>query len=94
MPATGYAASGLATATDRAITLNERLNTMSQTLQYQCERLESVLSRVNGTPSKLENVAKGGSVPTPTLPMSATVEHIEQAMQRLADLATGIERIA
>ena len=78
---------------ERAITLNERLNKACVSLQYQCERLESVLSRVNGTPQKIEG-AKVGTAPTPTLPLQATVEHLEEVQGRLATLADGVERIA
>lgn len=47
------------------ITINDRLNKTLETLSYQCERIESVLSRVNGTPQKIEN-AKTGSAPPVT----------------------------
>lgn len=91
--AAGYAGPQAAMASDRAITLNERLNKTCETLQYQCERLESVLSRVNGTPQKIEKAIQG-TAPSPTLPMSAIVEHLEAVQARLAELCSGVERIA
>ena len=92
--AAGYAAGNLATATDRTVTINERLNKISEALQYQCERIESVLARVNGTPQKIENAIKGANVPTPTLPMSAIVEHLEAVQSRLSEISGQVERIA
>lgn len=81
------------TATDKAATLNDRLNKTLNTVNYQCERLESVLSRVNGTPQRIES-AKSGTPPTPMLSMQGAVENLEVVVQRLVDLTNGVERIA
>lgn len=89
--ATPYAT---APAADRALTLNERLNRMAETLGYQCERIEGVLARVNGTPQSIQAAGRNETTKQPTLPMGATVDTIEKQMQRLADLATGVESIA
>ena len=75
-------------------TLNDRLNKLVEGLQYQCERLESVVARVNGNPQP--QAPRTGDVAQikPGLPMNAAMEHAEALHQRLADLATSIERIA
>jgi hypothetical protein len=75
-------------------TLNDRLNRMADDLRFQCDRLESVLSRVNGTPPV--PTAPGGSVAQirPTHSLSEVVNVLEQQQGRLANLATGVEAIA
>lgn len=93
--AASYSGSQTATQSDRALTLNERLNKASEGLQYQCERIEAVLNRVNGNP---QPPAGGKAVEvariTPTLPMATITDHLEAIQARLADLATHAERIA
>lgn len=74
-------------------TINDRLNKAVDTVSYQCDRLESVLSRVNGTPQKIES-AKTGNPPRPTMSMQNAIENLEALTQRLADLAGGVESIA
>jgi hypothetical protein len=81
------------TATERAVTINERLSKALSTLSFQCDRLEAVLSRVNGTPSKLEQATKSNG-PAPILSMQANLEHLEGHVERLIELASGVERIA
>lgn len=81
------------TAQDRAVTLNDRLNKMVETIGYQCDRIEAVLSRVNGAPQKIEQ-AKGGNVPRPTLSMQNAIEALENIQQRLIDLTNNVEKIA
>lgn len=78
---------------EREATLNERLNREVETLMYQCERIESVLSRVNGTPQKIEG-AKNSNAPRPTLSMQNALEALATTTQRLVELTGGIERIA
>jgi hypothetical protein len=79
-------------------TMNERLNKVADLLQFQCQRIEDVLSRVNGT--RLEPPAVTGSKLgdvaqiRPQHAMAQVIELIEAAQGRLADLATGVERIA
>lgn len=78
----------------REATLNERLNRAGDQLSTQCDRIESVLSRVNGTPQKDAIV---GSNPTPiraTQSLSQMVENMEAIAKRLSELRTGVERIA
>ena len=77
---------------DKPITLNDRLNHMLETLSYQCDRLESVLSRVNGTPQKIESAK--GTAPRPTLSMQNAIESLETTTARLVELTSGTERIA
>ena len=76
--------------------LNERLNEISERLQNQCQRIEEVLARVNGTPIP---AAQGRNLadpikPMPSLPMATVIEHLESVQSRLMELAAGIERIA
>lgn len=78
---------------ERAITLNERLNSALNTLGYQCERLEAVLGRINGTPQRIE-AAQTGKAPTPILSMQHNVENLEAQTNRLVELLNGVERIA
>lgn len=76
----------------RESTLNERLNRVADLIDFQCDRLESVLARVNGTPQKVENATT--STATPMRPMNGAIETLEVLGQRLADLVSGVERIA
>ena len=78
---------------DKPITLNDRLNRTLETLGYQCDRLEAVLSRVNGTPQKIES-AKQTSAPRPTLSLQNAIESLETTAARLVELTSGTERIA
>lgn len=82
-----------AAKTATAVTINDRLNKTMEIVSYQCDRLESVLSRVNGTPQKIES-AKAGNAPRPIMSMQNTVENLEALTQRLTDLAGGVESIA
>lgn len=76
--------------------LNERLNDVSERLQQQCQRIEDVLCRVNGTPttqSQARNLSDPIK-PMPSLPMATVVEHLESVQSRLTELARGVEQIA
>ena len=75
-------------------TLNHRLNNVSERLQEQCERIEGVLGRVNGTPTAQPMRGKDAATISPTLPLSTIVEHLESVQARLTELAHGVERIA
>lgn len=91
----GYATAGEAKQA-REVTFNERLNRVGDQLATQCDRLESVLSRVNGTP-RADSVNRLGEAPTPirpTLSLSQVVENLEALAKRLGELRTGVERIA
>lgn len=81
------------TDTATASTLNERLNRTLNSINHQCERIEAVLGRVNGTPQRLQD-AKAGSAPTPSMSMQNAVESLEAATERLASLAGTVENIA
>lgn len=87
---------GLGTAAPQpvAATFNDRLNRLAETLHFQCERIEAVLARVNGTPQGKEQ--RGGDVAQirPVHALAQIVESLEGTSQRLADLAGGVERIA
>lgn len=80
---------------ERSMTLNERLNKASEGLQYQCERIESVLARVNGTPQpgRPPSAASVTQI-TPTLPLAAVVDHMEAIHGRMSEIAAQAERIA
>lgn len=80
-------------APERALTLNDRLSRALEGYNIQCERIESVLSRVNGTPQKIEG-GKPGQAPRPVYAMQATIENLEATLSRLAELTGGLERIA
>lgn len=83
-----------AVGTDTAVqTLNQRLNKISESLQYQCERVESVLSRVHGNPTPQPPKGSVAQI-APTLSLAVVVEHLEAVQARLADLCTSMERIA
>lgn len=80
--------------TPRDATLNERLNRAYESLQSHCDRLESVLSRVNGTPTAAPSNMKEVAQIRPPHPLSGVVEMMEQTSARLASLTEGVERIA
>jgi hypothetical protein len=83
------------TETPPVATINDRLNKVAETLQYQCERISQVLSRVNGTPSDKTGYGPGEVAQIrPVQPLAQIVEQLEGASARIADLATGVERIA
>lgn len=77
-----------------AATFNDRLNKVVDGLQFNSDRLEAVLSRVNGTPSAKEGRPGDVAQIRPLHPLAGIVEMLENANSRLADLATGVERIA
>lgn len=87
---------GYATATEvpRERTLTERLNKVAEGVAFQCDRIEGVLGRVNGTPSPIGNMKDVAAQIRPTVPLAQTVEALEMALQRLSDLSTNVERIA
>lgn len=84
-------------AVPKEATLNDRLNKVADSLQFQCDRIESVLARVQGTPpTPATGNSRGGDVSMirPTHALVQIVEALEQTNQRLASLATGTESIA
>lgn len=83
------------TTTPRTPTLNERLNKVSDSLQFQCERLEGVLARVNGTP-QAERTSRDKVVSpiSPTHALANVVELLETSARRLDELNTNAEQIA
>ena len=90
-----YAASEAKSA--REATLNERLNRVGEQFNSQCDRIEGVLSRVNGTPQPPKTGDRIGEAPTPIRPtqsLSQIVENLEMLAKRLSELRTGVERIA
>lgn len=81
----------------REATLNERLNRAGEQINSQCDRLEQVLARVNGTPQPPKTGDRIGEAPTPIRPtqsLSQMVENIEAMAKRLMELRTVAERIA
>ena len=81
-------------AAPREPTINERLNRVSDRMQVACERIESVLARVNGTPQAEKGDPSKMAQINPTLPLGTVVEHLEAVQSRLMELAAGVERIA
>ena len=93
----GYRQAQESAKTEREATLNERLNRAGDQLATQCDRIESVLSRVNGTPHGADRRPPMGEAPSPIRPtqsLSQMVENLEALAKRLQDLRNGVERIA
>lgn len=91
----GYATAAQAKNTPRTPNLNERLNRVSEYIQANCDRIEAVLSRVNGTPQAEGRAPRDKLAQiSPTIALATVVEHLESAQARLSDLASGLERIA
>lgn len=89
-----YAAQQEGPAIQKEATMNDRLNRVLDGIKFNSDRIEVVLARVNGTPQK-ETGNRDKVMPiSPTHPLAGVVEMLEQAHQRLAELATGVERIA
>ena len=92
-----YADKNAAVATEA--TLNDRLNRIAEALMHHCDRLQSVLNRVNGTPPTPISGALGGreggpATVRPVAPMTSAIGHLEEQSGRLADLCSNVERIA
>lgn len=89
-----YPAADSRPSAPKPITLNQRLANSAEQLLRQCQRVESVLSRINGTPpapgTGSDNIAKISSTP----PLLSSVDSIEQQAERLARLADGLENVA
>ena len=82
----------MASAPEKQPTLNDRLNKALNIVCDQCDRLEGVLSRVQGSPPKPANA---GAVPIRgALSMNMAIEHLEQACARLVEMSHQIEHIA
>jgi hypothetical protein len=91
----GYAGqTAPAAKVEREATLNERLNRIAEALTYQCERLESVLSRVNGTPQAPSSSKGDVAQIRPTHPLAEVVQMLEATQERISSLTNGVERIA
>lgn len=82
-----------APAAPREPTINERLNRTAEALHEYCDRIEAVLSRVNGTPQSEKRASDVAQI-RPTVALSQAVETLEGVQKRLCDLAIGVERIA
>ena len=89
-----YADQATKAATPRVATLNERLNKVAEGLQFQCERLEGVLGRVNGTPTAERNNRDKVAAISPTHALANVGDMLETATRRLDELATNAEQIA
>jgi len=90
----GYASNAAQTEGSREVTLNERLNKVAEALLFHCDRIESVLSRVNGTPPTAARGQDKLAQIRPTNPLSGVVETLEITAKRLDELSVGVERIA
>lgn len=75
--------------TDR--TLAQRLESSLITLSGQADRIEAMLSRVNGTP---QDAAARHPESGMTAPLTEMVSHAEMLSERMIALASGLERIS
>ena len=78
---------------EKPTTLNDRLNRLNETLQYQCDRIRGVLDRVHGNPTPIRAGKDTAAIP-PTLSMANVIEQLEAATEKLTQLATEVERVA
>lgn len=76
----------------RELTLNERLNSASDSLLNQCNRIESMLARTNGAPQSGGTI--GGEKTAHVRSMSDITSEIEGLAERLCSLASNLERVA
>lgn len=76
------------------MTLNDRLNRVAESIVAHCDRIESVLARIHGTPIRERNSRSEVAQIRPTASLSSVVEALEQAQGRIGELATGVETIA
>lgn len=82
-----------ATAQPKPATLNQRLTNTAESFTNACQRIESMLARVNGTPQageKAHDIPKIAPVP----PMVNALEQVENQVERLHRLADGLENVA
>lgn len=77
-----------------ARTLADRLESAMSTVSYQCDRIESVLSKVNGTPRPQQPAGSDKSAIKVTAPLAQTVDFAEELAKRLCDLSSNLEQIA
>ena len=73
-------------------TVNERMNRMANQLTAACQRVENMLSKVNGTPQHApkDAVDKIAGIN----PLMHCLEQIENQVERLHRLTEGLEQIA
>jgi hypothetical protein len=76
----------------KAPTLSDRLGSSAQKVENLCNRMEYMLSRVNGTPSSVESNLNKATAATP--PMVASMEQLENQIVRLQGLIDSAESIA
>lgn len=72
-------------------TLAARLEDANSTIANQCGRIEDTLARINGTPRQAQS--EKADHPTPSIPLSGSVENTESLAKRLCDLACSLERV-
>ena len=80
-----------AVPTPAVSTINQRLDAQCAQLYRACQRIESTLARINGTPQAGEQAQDKVAV---TPPMLQSVDFIEQQVERLTRLADGLEQVA
>lgn len=74
-------------------TLSERLEGAAHTINYQGNRIEEVLAKINGTP-RTPRPADSAEKVSATAPLSQSVEMVEQLAARLTSLADNLEQVA
>lgn len=79
---------------DQVRTLAHRLESAASTINYQSNRIEDVLAKINGTPraAQAQGIAEKGIAVT--APLSQSVEMVEQLAERLCSLAANLEQVA
>ena len=74
-------------------TLNARMNRVLDRIEGECDRIDRVLGRVNGTPQKDISVGSVAQI-SPMRAMTNVVEQIEGQADRLSSLASNLETVA
>lgn len=90
-----YASEQNVKSAPREATLNDRLNRVAEALHHNCGRIETVLSRINGTPpTPTTKGADSVARISPTHAMTQVLDQLEETSQRLANLASNVEQVA
>lgn len=82
-----------ATAQPKPATLNDRLTRSAESFTKACQRVENMLSRVNGTPQPGEKAVDVPKI-APMPPLVSALEQVENQVERLHRLADSLENVA
>lgn len=75
-------------------TLAARLESAAGTIQAQCNRVEDVLAKINGTPRNPPMGSDRAEKIATTAPLAMSVDAVEALAKRLCDLASNLEQVA